>query len=504
MAINVDQVDWKSLSHAFGPATDVPRHLAALASPDAGVREAGLDALYGTIWNEGSLYPATPAAVPVLLALVADDATAERPLLLLLLADIGRAAWFGDDPWYVDAQIALAAGVSTLERRLESTDPVERIAATVALAWADDGAALVRRFGVGDDAERMVTVYALAAGRSPPNPDWLESLALSDEPALGLAARIGLVRAGHAGALGRIEPNAYASLAEVIATVAPEALPQPVELLDPASVDPASVRSLAKVLARTASFRVSVPLVQFLLGAVFPDGYEEPPSPDQLEVLEAVARSPGAWVYPAHAVAALSEQGLDVLDQGDLCARLGLAAPDRPEREDTSMLLGTSEWIAVRYEELGRQERDLLERFVDTLDGLGWNETRHWHQFVTGGSGLPISPIGVGRHFNEHAVLECTLWLFDEHVAADSGERVGDPYVRLVLTDKAERRPPLGFRAYHGDRLVEVLEVIDRHRPTVTVDGYSPFLHDLFDVVSRVELELADGRVAEIRPKATS
>jgi hypothetical protein len=501
----LDRVDWAGLTHAFGPATDVPRHLRSLCSPDAGIREAALDALYGTIWHQGTLFPATPAAIPFLLALIDDDATPERPLLLLLLADIGRSASFGDDASYTDSQAALAAGVPVLERRLIGPDEVERIAATVALAWADDGTVLTGRLGAGDDAERLVTVYALAAGRVPPPIDQLEPLALSDDPALGLAARIGLVRAGIGGALGRVDPEAYAVLAEVAGTVAPQAFPQPVELLDAASIDPGSVRSLAKVLAHEGSHRVALPLVEFLLSAALPDGYEEPPSPVQAEILGAIAHSAGAWVYPANTVGALAEAGVEVLDQSDLCARLGLDPPEALEREDTSVLLGTSELVGVRYDELGSDDRDVLERFVDTLDALGWNETRHWHQFVTSGSGLPISPIGVGRHYNARAVLEATLWLFDEHVAADTGERTGDRYVRVLVADKAEEKSPVGFRAYFGERLEDVLKVVDRHRPTLDRDNFGErFLHDLFEVAGKVEIELADGRVAEIRPKSTT
>jgi hypothetical protein len=508
MLTGVDRVDWSALEHAYGPATDVPRHLRALGSVDSGVREAALDALYGNLWHQGTLYPATAAAVPFVLDLVDDDATPERPLLLLFLADVGRSASFGDDPWYGDTLAALKAGVRLLERRLSSPDEVERISATVALAWADDGDVLSARLASGDEGERLVTLYALVAGREAPAPALLQPYADATEGPLRLAARIGLVRAGQPKALGTVDTEAYVTLAEVAATVAPQALPQPAELLDPATLEPASIRTLCHVLASSTGHRTALPLVELLLSAVFPDGYEEPPTTLQTNVLTAIANSRGAWVYVANTTAALAEQGLEVLDRSDLCARLGVALPEAPDRDDTATLLQSSESTGMRYEELSRDQRDLLERFVDRLDALGWNETRNWHKFVTSGSGYAISPIGVGRHYNDRAVLECTLWLFDEHVAADTGERTGDPYVRLMLADKAEAQDPIGFRAYLRPGrapLDAVLDVMDKHRPTLDRDNFGErFLHDLFAVTPRVEVELADGRVVEIRPKRSS
>jgi hypothetical protein len=508
MFTGLEAVDWDALEHAYGRAHDLPRQIRALASTDAGTREAALDALYTHLWNDGTLYPATPHAVPFLLELIANDTAQDRGLLLLFLADIGRAASFGDDPWYVDALTALQAGVPILERRLVSDDQVERIAAIVALAWADDGAVIAGRLPGGDEAERIVTLYALAAGRGQPPVELLERHAATGPAPSRLAAALGLVRAGQPRALTSIDPGAYAVLAEVIGTVAPQALPQPVELLDPQAASVQTIRALAGVLERTSMHRTAVPLVEFLLPAVFPDGYEEPPSALQLEVLRAVASGKAAWVFPADTTAALAEHGLDVIDRTDLCVRIGVDPPERSEidrrTEDTATLLAAGEETGVRYEELSRTERDLLERFVDTLDAFGWNDTRNWHKFVTSGSGYAISPIGVGRHFNERAVLECTLWLFDEHVAADTGERTGDPYVRLVVSDKAERKDPIGFRAYAPDNrtLQGVLQIVDRHRPSLDRDNFGErFLHELFDVTSKVEVELAEGRVLEIRPR---
>jgi hypothetical protein len=495
-------VDWEALTHAHGPAGDVPRHLEGLRSKDAGVREAALEALYGDLWSHGQLWPATPAAVPALLALVADPTVPDRSLVALFLADLGRAASFGDEPEYLDTLAALGEGVGVLSALLGSGDEVERIAAIVALAWADDGAVLRERLEQGDEAERLVTVYALAAGRVPPEMSTLSPWAASADPAVALAARIGLARGGDAAAVGDLDPEAYALLAEVTSTVAPQALPQPVELLDAASLSGRSLRALAGVLQVTTVHRVALPLVECLLEATMPDGYEEPPDPLQAVVLEAIANSAGAWVFEGNTTAALAEHGVDVVDRLDLCARIGIDHADLPEPEDTQSLLAGSDKTGIRWEELSADQRRTLDRFVVFLDQRGWNESRNWHAFVTSGSGLPIHPIGVGRHFNAHAVLEATLWFFDEHVAGESGERVGEPYVRLLVADKAEQEEPIGFRCYFGDRLDDLLAVIDAQRPTLDRQNFGEFPKHLFGVCTRVQVELPDGRVVELRPKA--
>lgn len=502
MLKGLDQVDWSALTQAYGTAGDVPRHLTGLTATDAGEREAALEALYGTLWHQGTLYPATAAAVPFLLRLVDADSTRDRPLLLLFLADLGRAATFGDEEWYADTQAGLAAGVDVLRRRLASSDEVERIAALVALAWADDGTVLRERLSTGDEAERLVTLYAYVAGRGVPDPEVLAPFAAGPDLGLALAARLGLERAGVPRALGDVDPEAYSLLAEVAATVAPQALPQPIEVMDPSTLGATSIVSLSAVLELATGHRIALPLVVGLLEAALPDGWEEPATPLQIRVLTAIANSSGAWVFDGNTLAALAEVGIDVVDRIDLCARLDLDTPEEPESEDTQSLLVGSESTGIRWEELSSDQRRELERFVDFLDQRGWNEARNWHTLVQAGS-LPMSPIGLGRHFNEHAVLEATLWFFDEHLAADTGERTGRPYVRLMVADKAEEKDPIGFRAYHGARLLDVLEVVDRHRRTLTRDNFAEgFPRDLFEVADRVEVELPDGRVVEIRPKS--
>lgn len=67
----LDQVDWASLKHAYGPANDVPEMLRQLASTDPGKRDAALHAAYGNIFHQGTRYEATPKAIPFLIEIAA-------------------------------------------------------------------------------------------------------------------------------------------------------------------------------------------------------------------------------------------------------------------------------------------------------------------------------------------------------------------------------------------------------------------------------------------------
>jgi hypothetical protein len=73
MLENLDTIDWRNLQHAYGPATDVPDLIRALASHDEEVRQSAMYELYGTIWHQDTIYEATAYAVPFLIELLESD-----------------------------------------------------------------------------------------------------------------------------------------------------------------------------------------------------------------------------------------------------------------------------------------------------------------------------------------------------------------------------------------------------------------------------------------------
>ena len=104
----LDAIDWKSLTHAYGEATDVPDLLRSLLSPNAGQREETIDTLFGSIWHQGTVYPATAAAVPFLYELLAGaDVPCKVDVVSLLTAiaeghgylEIHAVGEYGEATW---------------------------------------------------------------------------------------------------------------------------------------------------------------------------------------------------------------------------------------------------------------------------------------------------------------------------------------------------------------------------------------------------------------------
>lgn len=89
MLANLDSVDWTRLTHAYGPAHDVPVLIRGLCAPDPQERDRALCGLYGTVFHQGTRYEATAPAVPFLLEIVADPGTpADRGAVLRLLTHL--------------------------------------------------------------------------------------------------------------------------------------------------------------------------------------------------------------------------------------------------------------------------------------------------------------------------------------------------------------------------------------------------------------------------------
>ncbi|WP_416966666.1 hypothetical protein [Streptomyces sp. 4F14] len=81
---DLDDVQWHTLTHAYGTAEDVPDLIRALYEGGEAAEEA-LDELYGTVYHQGSVYEASAPAVPFL-AHAARHAPGQRASLLMLLA----------------------------------------------------------------------------------------------------------------------------------------------------------------------------------------------------------------------------------------------------------------------------------------------------------------------------------------------------------------------------------------------------------------------------------
>ncbi|MFI8190121.1 hypothetical protein ACIF8T_15165 [Streptomyces sp. NPDC085946] len=145
----LDDRPWAGLQHAYGGAEDVPDGLRALAAGDPEAARQALDDLYGSIWHQGTVYPATAEAVPFLARLAAaGHRSAEVLVLLGCIAESDDAHGLAPDA----CRAAVAAHLPLLLPLLDAGEPeVRQAAAWVAGHTAAPGRArpaLLRRWAV--------------------------------------------------------------------------------------------------------------------------------------------------------------------------------------------------------------------------------------------------------------------------------------------------------------------------------------------------------------------
>ncbi|MFF9398143.1 PBS lyase [Streptomyces sp. NPDC014744] len=146
MFAGIDEVDWASMEHAYGPADDVPAMLRGLASDDQVVREAALDGMYGAVHHQGEVYACTLACIPFLFELIVDPDVQDRGSVVELLTSIGGIDLGEDDEDeiaeeeiegaanYAMAATAVTAGSGVFCELMADEDPGVRLAAPLALA----------------------------------------------------------------------------------------------------------------------------------------------------------------------------------------------------------------------------------------------------------------------------------------------------------------------------------------------------------------------------------
>ncbi|MFF9483498.1 hypothetical protein [Streptomyces sp. NPDC014676] len=87
----LDAVRWQTLTHAYGPAVDVPDLIRALHQGDDTAVDEAVHELYGNIHHQGTVYSASAPAVPFL-AHAARHVPRKRTELLMLLAALADHA----------------------------------------------------------------------------------------------------------------------------------------------------------------------------------------------------------------------------------------------------------------------------------------------------------------------------------------------------------------------------------------------------------------------------
>jgi len=538
---NLDVIDWKSLRHAYGEASDVPKLIRALVSDHPGKREGALDALFSTIWHQGTVYSASPAAVPFLVELLNTDAQEDLPAILELLAHLATGT--PDEDEQAASNVATAAreavsrGLAVYVRRLGHREPAVRVAAAYLLGLfaVDDVRAALAEL-VEDDNEpavRAVAGFALACVADPARADELRERLVdrSEHPAVRLYVGLGLARGGAPlvgphldalaeliedvdlfGQLDELHDNAarmsYGPLADGLVRLPAEARLR---------LAPALGRALEAVRGRDA-----LGLATALLGLVFADaslpaGATAAVLGDvQRAVLTSLVRAPAAWRY-ANIGAALGDIGLApaLTERAALAGWLGvdaaeLAEDDEEDEDGHSHGDGDDEdddedGVDVEAPEPDLDELDRIGRFVTCLDGQDWREARQWFAFYQQMRGVArVEPPAIGRYFGAHANLEAGYWLYDRELSRSLGTCVPLEHIRLAVGRKdSDDQVALRIRV-DDDCLDAVLAAIVRHQDRVTPTDFTALAIDLIGAAPEVLLETGRAQRARLGRAAGS
>ncbi|RKN22047.1 hypothetical protein D7147_04715 [Micromonospora musae] len=204
----LDAVDWDSLEGPYGPASDVPRLLQSLRSPDPGARGEAEEQLEDHLQHQGLVEEPAATAAPYLIDLLADQEAPDRLVASRLLRTIldcvelyesprpasdiptlrelasQRSDWWLSrspewrkhggyqrpvtHPWHAAAYEAMRAGVPTYLQVLQDSDPDLRLRMADLLAsfpqeWATMSPVLAQRLAVETDPA-VAAEMCIAAG----------------------------------------------------------------------------------------------------------------------------------------------------------------------------------------------------------------------------------------------------------------------------------------------------------------------------------------------------
>ncbi|MGI5525598.1 hypothetical protein ACQEUX_32295 [Micromonospora sp. CA-259024] len=198
MLNGLNEINWADLLHAYGPAEDTPDLLRAMASADEDEADEALDGFVGSVFHQGTVYPATVPAVPFL-AELASTAPHQRASILAtvgMLADRHHA--YGDEE--EEVREAVRAQADRFPALLDDPDPEIRTYAAYTVAQCGDRlpAALLRdRWAIETDvAVRASMALALGLRDAAASADLLAGALLGGEPPVRVAAAVALLRAG--------------------------------------------------------------------------------------------------------------------------------------------------------------------------------------------------------------------------------------------------------------------------------------------------------------------
>ncbi|MFD0591433.1 HEAT repeat domain-containing protein [Catellatospora coxensis] len=196
MTTDVHTIDWASLEHAYGPAIDTPGLLGDLCSADDAKVAAAHSALWASINHQGTVYPATVAAVPALID-AALHAVHRRADLVTWIGALADPASHGRDLPAV--QTAVREHAAALAPLLDDEEQEVRAAVVYLAAQtkAVPAADLLALWESEDETDvRVALLFALAGCDAEGSAETLIEAFRDDEPEVRLAAALAMRRAG--------------------------------------------------------------------------------------------------------------------------------------------------------------------------------------------------------------------------------------------------------------------------------------------------------------------
>lgn len=96
LAERLAAISWSELTHAYGPADDLPARLQDLVSDDDKSWRTALDSFWGSICHQGTVYEASVAAVPFLTDILPHVPDERRAGILRVLAGLANRDIYAD------------------------------------------------------------------------------------------------------------------------------------------------------------------------------------------------------------------------------------------------------------------------------------------------------------------------------------------------------------------------------------------------------------------------
>ncbi|WP_432973467.1 hypothetical protein [Dactylosporangium sp. CA-233914] len=361
MLVGLDEIDWSAYEGAYGPATEAPDILRAMADPDPEAASEGRYGFYSSIWHQGSVYPVTVVAVPFLVELATTPGVHEREDLLVTLGMLTDPEQ-SNGPDLPAVRDAIAARSGALVPQLADADPEVRAGAAYALTRCGPYTleALRGRWAVeSEPVVRAALLLGIAHHEGPACADLLCTAATDEAAPVPAAAALAYAKAGLA-----LPPQTVAAMAAAFAAeewrtpwAGGGVLDEALERLDAESADALAVALLDGGGAPAGRVR--------LAGALRSRFRAKRSAPSALMPrLRALLTDPDEKVVSAAVDAAL-HAGTAASAVADELARIaagGLAAV--PERTDDPFSRSTTGGLAV-YPEPANTALTVLVRLGD-------------------------------------------------------------------------------------------------------------------------------------------